>query len=216
MRRAKTDKSRAARLIQRRLDKAYPNARCALDHQNPLQLLVATILSAQCTDVRVNMVTPELFRRFPTAQSLAEADQDELERLIQSTGFYRNKAKNIRRCAQMLVEKHAGQVPRTMEELLELPGVARKTANVVLGNAFGVPGLVVDTHMIRLARRMGLTRQADPVKIERDLCEQLPAKDWTMFSHQMIHHGRRVCIARKPRCQECCVNDLCPKVGVKR
>lgn len=210
---ARDRKVRAA-AIAAALRQEYPDAECALVHKNPLQLLVATILSAQCTDARVNMVTPALFKRFPDAASFANGDLDELQRLIQSTGFFRNKAKNIKACCQLLVSKHKGKVPGTMEELLELPGVARKTANVVLGNAFGVPGLTIDTHMGRLSRRMGLTRHADPVKVERDLAELLPEEEWTIFSHRMIHHGRRVCSARKPRCSDCVVLSLCPRIGV--
>lgn len=206
--------ARRARAIDRRLAKAYPDAKCALDHKNPLELLVATILSAQCTDARVNMVTPALFRKYPNARALAAADPAELEHAIQSTGFFRNKAKNIRAACQILVERHGGKVPPTMEELLELPGVARKTANVILGNAFGVPGITVDTHLGRLSRRMGLTTHQDPVKVERDLAELLPPIEWTMFSHRMIHHGRRICTARKPLCNQCPVEDLCPKIGV--
>jgi endonuclease III len=211
----KTDplKSRARR-IARALAVLYPEAPCALAFASPLQLLVATILSAQCTDARVNLVTPALFARFPDAAAFAAADRAELERLIQSTGFYRNKARNIQLCCRALVEKHGGQVPSTMEELTPLPGVGRKTANVVLGTAFGTPGLPVDTHVARLSRRMGLTSHADPVKIERDLTGLLPRKEWTMFGHRMIHHGRRVCHARRPQCDGCGLAKLCPRVGV--
>lgn len=205
-----------AQAIQRGLAKLYPDAQCALVHKNPLELLVATILSAQCTDIRVNQVTPGLFSRYPTAAAFATAKLPELEKAIQSTGFFRNKARNIQRACQILVEKHGGEVPRTMEELLELPGVARKTANVVLGNAFGIPGITVDTHMGRLARRMGLTRHEDPVKVEMDLCELVPRSDWTIFSHRMIHHGRRVCAARRPLCDRCVIAKSCFKVGVER
>lgn len=205
-----------ARAIQRGLARLYPDARCALVHKNPLELLVATILSAQCTDVRVNQVTPGLFARYSTAAAFATAKLSELEKAIQSTGFFRNKARNIQRACQLLMEKHGGQVPQTMEELLELPGVARKTANVVLGNAFGVPGITVDTHMGRLARRMGLTRHEDPVKVEMDLSELVPRADWTIFSHRMIHHGRQVCAARKPLCDRCTIAKSCLKIGVER
>ena len=206
---------RYARAIARRLAKLYPDAECALRHENPLQLLIATILSAQCTDTRVNKVTPALFRRYRTAEAFAEAKLSELEEAVRTTGFFRNKAKNIKACCERIVKRHGGQVPRTMEELLELAGVARKTANVVLGNAFDVPGLVVDTHVGRLARRMGMTAQKNPVKVEADLCRLLPAKIWTDFSHWMIHHGRRVCSARKPRCEECSLNEVCPRAGVE-
>lgn len=211
---AERDRARWAGTVARRLNKLFPDAKCALEHKTPLQLLVSTILSAQCTDKRVNMVTPVLFARFPTAQALADADLADLEEIIRSTGFYRNKAKNIKACCRMIVDRFGGRVPATMEELLELPGVARKTANVVLGNAFDVPGLVVDTHVSRISRRLGLTRETDPVKIERDLMDLLPASEWTMFSHRVIHLGRAICDARKPKCPECIFRDDCPRVGV--
>jgi endonuclease-3 len=200
-----------ARRVRLALDKLYPDAHCALHHKTPLQLLVATILSAQCTDVRVNMVTPAVFARYPDAFAFANADQAELEKLIQSTGFFRNKAKNIIACCRQIVEKHNGEVPRTMEELVPLPGVGRKTANVILGNAFNVPGIPVDTHVTRLSFRMGLTTHTDPVKIEIDLMELIPKKHWTMFGHQMIFHGRQICHARKPMCEQCSLNSFCPK-----
>jgi len=203
-----------AKQIAAGLARLYPDAKCALDHENPLQLLIATILSAQCTDVRVNMVTPALFARYPDAAAFANADVGELETAIQSTGFFRNKAKNIMACCKLIVEKHGGEVPGTMEELFVLPGIGRKTANVILGNAFDTPGITVDTHVQRLSRRMGLTKEEDPVKIERGLMELIPQKDWTMFSHRMIFHGRQVCYARKPRCEECTLNKVCPKIGV--
>ena len=203
-----------AKQIAAGLAKLYPDAKCALDHENPLQLLIATILSAQCTDVRVNMVTPALFARYPDARAFANADVGELETAIQSTGFFRNKAKNIMACCKLIVEKHGGEVPGTMEELFVLPGIGRKTANVILGNAFDTPGITVDTHVQRLSRRMGLTKEEDPVKIEHDLMELIPEKNWTMFSHRMIFHGRQVCYARKPRCEECTLNKVCPKIGV--
>ncbi len=206
-------KSRARRIV-RRLAEVYPEAPCALVFADPLQLLVATILSAQCTDARVNRVTPALFARYPNAAAFADADRAELERLIQSTGFFRNKARNIQLCCRRIVEHHYGQVPSTMEELTPLPGVGRKTANVVLGNAFAVPGIPVDTHVGRLSRRMGLTVHADPVKIERDLMALIPRQEWTMFGHRMIHHGRKVCHARTPRCEECDLAKLCPRCGV--
>lgn len=209
------DKRRAARIV-RALEKHYPDAQCALVHDSPLQLLVATILSAQCTDERVNLVTRDLFKNYPTAGHLAKAPLPRLESIIKTTGFFRNKAKNIRDCCRMLVEHHGGEVPRTLEELVELPGVGRKTANVVLGTAFGVPsGVVVDTHVGRLSWRLGLTAEKDPVKAERDLMEQLPRKAWIDFSHRMIHHGRRICKARKPLCDECPLDSLCPRIGVK-
>jgi endonuclease-3 len=205
----------AAAAIAAELGHLYPNARCALHHENPLQLLVATILSAQCTDTRVNLVTPALFARYPDAAAFANADQSELESMIASTGFFRNKAKNIIACCRAIVDNHGGEVPGTMEELVPLAGIGRKTANVVLGNAFDVPGIPVDTHVARLSQRMGLTQHADPVKIERDLMALLPADEWTMFGHRMIYHGRQVCHARKPGCESCTIRDICPKVGVK-
>lgn len=203
-----------ARAINKGLAKLYPDAHCALHFNNPLQLLIATVLSAQCTDVRVNLVTPALFKRYPDARSIAEADIAELERLIQSTGFFRNKARNIKACCQLLVDKHGGEVPATLDELVPLPGIGRKTANVVLGNAYGVPGITVDTHVGRLARRMGFTSHEDAVKVERDLMELIPKKDWTNFSHRMIFHGRQVCGARNPDCEHCTLAKLCPKIGV--
>ncbi len=203
-----------ARQLVRGLARLYPDAVCALHHDNPLQLLIATILSAQCTDVRVNMVTPGLFARFPDAAAFAGAQPRELETAIQSTGFFRNKARNIMACCQQLLERHGGEVPRTMEDLVQLPGVGRKTANVILGNAFDVPGITVDTHVGRLSRRLGLTAATDPEKVEEDLMELLPKKEWTMFSHRMIFHGRQVCFARKPNCAGCTLAKFCPKVGV--
>lgn len=200
-----------ARLIDRRLAKAYPGARCSLDHTSPFELLVATILSAQCTDERVNLVTPALFRRFPTPEHFAGAATEEIEAHVRSTGFFRNKARAIKGAATLLAERFGGRVPDTMEELLILPGVARKTANVVLGTAYGrASGVVVDTHVQRVSRRLGLTVEEDPAKIERDLMALLPAAVWVGFSHRMIQHGRRICAARKPRCSACPVNDLCP------
>ena len=203
-----------ARTINRRLARMYPDARCALHHDNALQLLIATILSAQCTDVRVNMVTPALFARYPDANAFASANPRELETLIQSTGFFRNKARNIIACCRKIVDEHGGEVPATLEELVPLPGVGRKTANVVLGDAFDTPGITVDTHVGRLSRRLGLTTQTDAEKVERDLMKLLPRKDWTVFSHRMIFHGRQVCGARKPNCAGCALNDICPKIGV--
>ena len=195
----------------RRLALEYPDAHCALDFRNPYQLLVATILSAQCTDVRVNMVTPTLFARYPDAAALADADRGTLEELIKSTGFFRSKAKNLVGMAQALVDRHGGRVPQTMEALTALPGVGRKTANVILGNAFGKnEGIVVDTHVARLTQRLGLTRHTDPVKIEQDEMKLFPRDQWTMLSHLLIEHGRRVCLARSPRCERCVLADLCP------
>jgi endonuclease-3 len=204
---------RAGRIV-RRLAGLYPDAHCALHHDGPLQLLVATILSAQCTDVRVNLVTPALFARYPDAHAFATADPRELEKLIQSTGFFRNKARNIIQCCRQLVDQHGGAVPATMEELVPLPGVGRKTANVILGTAFDTPGITVDTHVGRLSRRLGLTAATDPVKVEQDLMRLLPRKEWTMFSHRLIFHGRQVCHARKPDCAGCKLASLCPKTGV--
>jgi endonuclease-3 len=197
------------------LARLYPDARCALEHENPLQLLIATILSAQCTDARVNQVTPALFACYPRAESFANADPGALETAIQSTGFFRNKARNIMACCRQLVERHGGQVPGTMEDLVQLPGVGRKTANVILGSAFDTPGITVDTHVGRLSRRLGLTTETDPEKVERDLMALIPRKDWTMFSHRLIFHGRQVCHARKPNCAGCALAALCPKVGVQ-
>lgn len=198
------------------LAELYPDAHCALDYTTPLQLLIATILSAQCTDARVNMVTPALFAKYKDARAFADAKLEDLETAIQSTGFFRNKAKNIQACCRSLVEQHKGEVPGTIEELVPLAGVGRKTANVILGNAFGVPGITVDTHVGRLSYRMGLTRHEDPVKIERDLMALVPAEDWTMFSHRTIFHGRQVCHSRKPNCEGCAVIALCPKRGVSK
>jgi endonuclease-3 len=197
--------------ILRRLKRAYPDASCALEHQDAFQLIVATILSAQCTDVRVNMVTPALFARYPNAQALAAARQEDVEEIIRSTGFFRNKAKNLIAMANALVERHDGAVPHSMEELSVLPGVGRKTANVVLGNAFGInEGVTVDTHVARLSQLLRLTRQQDPVKIERDLMPLFRRKDWALLSHLLIFHGRQICIARRPQCGACVLADLCP------
>jgi endonuclease-3 len=207
-------KKRAARVF-RRLAKAYPDARCALEHGSPLELLVATILSAQCTDVRVNQVTPALFRKYRTAADYARAPAGELEDAIRSTGFFNAKARSLRRAGAAIAAEHGGKVPDTMEELVRLPGVGRKTANVVLGNAFGKDeGFVVDTHVGRLARRLGFTRHTDPDKIEEDLIAIVPKGRRTMAAHELIFHGRSICMARKPRCEVCPVNPLCPKIGV--
>jgi endonuclease-3 len=208
-------RTRAGKIV-RKLAEVYPDAHCALHYANPLQLLVATILSAQCTDERVNRVTPALFARYPDAHAFAAADPAELEKLIQSTGFFRNKAKNIIACCRQLVELHGGEVPGTMEELVPLPGVGRKTANVILGNAFDVPGIPVDTHVGRLSQRMGLSVHDDPVKIERDLMALIARKEWTMFGHRMIFHGRQMCHARKPQCEECPLAALCPRQGMDK
>lgn len=198
-----------------RLHEAYPDAACSLGHETPLQLLIATILSAQCTDARVNMVTPELFRRFPDARALADAPAGELEEAIRSTGFFNAKARSIRGAARAIVEKHGGEVPTEMEPLVALPGVGRKTANVVLGNSgFAPGGVVVDTHVGRLARRLGWTRQEDPEKVESELNALVPRDEWVYLSHALIEHGRAVCTARSPRCAECPLEELCPKVGV--
>jgi len=204
------DNPRVAKIIAL-LEKEHPDAKIALNHSNPLELLVATILSAQCTDERVNVVTRSLFKKYRRAGDYAKADLKELEREIRPTGFYRNKAKNIRACGKMLVEEFGSQVPKTMEEILELPGVARKTANVVLSNAYGiVEGIAVDTHVRRLAQRLGLTKNDDPVKIEQDLMNLVPRDKWMRFTDLLIFHGRRICIAKKPKCEECVLNKLCP------
>jgi endonuclease-3 len=198
------------------LKRIYPDAHCALHFSTPLQLLIATILSAQCTDERVNQVTPALFARCPDAGSLAAISQKELEKIIHSTGFYRAKARSLRSCAASLVAEHDGKVPRTMEELHQLAGVGRKTANVVLGNAFGLAeGVVVDTHVGRLSRRMGLTRHLDPVKVESALVRLIPKEDWTLVSHLLIAHGRRRCMARNPNCTQCELRKLCPQRCLK-
>lgn len=197
------------------LKKRYPDAKCTLDFRNPLQLLIATILSAQCTDERVNKVTKDLFKKFKRAEDYAKAKPEILENDIRSTGFYKNKTKSIVGCCKKIVEKYEGNVPSSMEELVNLGGVGRKTANVILGNAFGIPGMVVDTHVKRVTHRLGLTKNQDPVKIEYDLMELMPQKEWTQFSHLIIFHGRNTCMARKPLCDKCVVRALCPKVGVK-
>jgi endonuclease-3 len=196
--------------LLRRLEAAYPNAECALHHRSPWELLVATILSAQCTDARVNIVTPELFRKFPTPKAMSEASLPAIEEEIRSTGFYHNKAKSISGAAKRLVSDFGSKVPQTMAELLTIPGAARKTANVVLGVAFNVAeGLVVDTHVLRLANRLGLTQSSDPKQVEQDLMKIIPRDHWIQFSHELIHHGRQICVARKPRCIECTLETLC-------
>ena len=205
------DEKKRARKIISRLRKAYPDARCSLDHASPLELLVATILSAQCTDERVNAVTAELFRKYRRPEDYAAVAQEELEQDIRPTGFFRNKAKAIQGACKLIVERHGGRVPEAMEELLELPGVARKTANVVLGNAFGIAsGVVVDTHVSRLSQRLALSLETQPEKIERDLSALVPRADWIEFPHLLIAHGRAVCKARAPLCSECSLLDLCP------
>ncbi|NLF07886.1 MAG: endonuclease III [Pirellulaceae bacterium] len=207
-------KRHAAR-IARLLDKHYPDATCSLDFRSPLELLVATILSAQCTDERVNVVTKDLFRRYPTAADYARAPLAQLENDVKSTGFFRNKAKSIKNCCQALVEDYGGRVPKDIEQLVALPGIGRKTANVILGTAFGIAtGVVVDTHVARLSRRMGLSAEKAPEKIERDLMALFPEKEWIALSHRLIQHGRRVCTARKPSCGECPLESDCPKIDV--
>ena len=209
------DKKERAGVIIKRLKKEYPDAHCALNHTNAFELLIATILSAQCTDERVNIVTANLFRKYRQPQDYLSVAREELERDIHSTGFFRNKAKNIQAACEKIVEVFGGEIPQTMDELLTLNGVARKTANVVLGNAFGIAsGVVVDTHVSRLSQRLGLTAETVPEKIERDLQELVPEKDWIMFPHWLISHGRKICQARKPKCPECVLNDICPKIGV--
>lgn len=203
---------RAARIV-RGLFAAHPDARCELEHSTPYELLVATILSAQCTDKRVNAVTPGLFARYPTVREMAGADIEDVETRIHSTGFYRNKAKSLVSMAQAVVRDHGGEIPSTLDQLVGLPGVGRKTANVVLGNAFGIPGMVVDTHVGRISRRLGLTRETDPVKVERDLTALVDPEHWTALAHAMIFHGRRVCAARKPACGQCSIREDCPSAA---
>jgi endonuclease III len=209
------DKEKQTAEVIKRLKKIYPDAHCALNHSNAFELLVATIMSAQCTDDRVNIVTATLFRKYRTPQDYVDVDLEELTQDIKSINFFNNKAKNIQAMAAKIVENFGGEVPQTMGELLTLNGVARKTANVVLGNAFGIAsGVVVDTHVSRLSQRLGLTEETTPEKIEKDLAELVPKKDWVMFPHWMIFHGRQVCNARKAKCDECKLNDICPKIGV--
>ena len=203
--------------VVRLLRRHYPAATCSLDFHTPLELLVATILSAQCTDERVNIVTKDLFRKYRSAADYAQAPIAELEKDIQSTGFYRNKAKSIQNCCRLLVQQYDGQVPQDIDQLVELPGIGRKTANVILGTAFGIAsGVVVDTHVTRLSHRLGLSQQKDAEKIEKDLMAVIPSKEWVAFSHRMIQHGRKVCVARKPQCDVCPFNPICPKVGVEQ
>ena len=201
-------------LVIRELDRLYSDSPTELNFRTPLQLMVAVMLSAQCTDKRVNLVTPSLFARYPTAHDFATSDKTELESYVQSTGFFRNKAKNIRAACQALIERHDGEVPRTLEELVALPGLGRKSANCVLGDAFDTPGITVDTHVGRLSRRLGFTKYTDPVKVEFQLMKLLPQEAWTRVSHQLILHGRRVCASRSPQCDACTLATLCPKTGV--
>ena len=211
-----SDKNKLTRQIIKRLKKEYPDAHCALIHSNAFELLIATILSAQCTDVRVNIVTADLFRKYRQPEDYLKVSPEELEQDIRSTGFFRNKAKNIQAACEKIVENFGGEIPQTMEEILTLNGVARKTANVVLGNAFGITsGVVVDTHVSRLSQRLGLTVETTPEKIENDLAELVPKKDWIIFPHLLIWHGRAVCQARKPKCAECVLEDLCPSSSLK-
>ena len=212
-----TDKKQRTNEIIKRLKKEYPDAHCALDHTNAFELLVATILSAQCTDVRVNIVTATLFRKYRVPQDYLNVSQEELAQDIKSINFFNNKTKSIQGTAQKLVENFGGEVPQTMDELLTLNGVARKTANVVMGNAFGIAsGVVVDTHVSRLSQRLGITEETTPEKIEKNLNEIVPKKDWVMFPHWLISHGRKICIARKPKCDECVLSDICPKNGLNQ
>ncbi len=204
------NKKKRIRAIFRSLKRAYPDSRCALRFRTPWELLVATVLSAQCTDKLVNQVTPALFKKYPSVRAFAAADPREVEAKVRSTGFYRNKTKNILGAAKAILEKFGGKVPACMEDLVTIPGVGRKTANVILGNAFGIPGIPVDTHMIRINRLLGLTRHTDPVKIEFDLMELVPQKNWTLYSHLIIHHGRARCFARRPDCRHCEIRELCP------
>lgn len=212
MRENLTEKTKRVLKIIEIFKKVYKDADCTLDYMSPLQLLIATQLAAQCTDARVNMVTPALFRRYPTVYDFAEADPDELSSLIHSTGFYRNKTKNIIACCKKLISDFGGEVPKTMDELLSLPGVGRKTANLVLGDCFGIPGIVVDTHAGRLARRMGFTKNTDPYKVELDLVKIVPPEEQADFCHRLVFHGREFCDARKPRCLDCPVSEICPKI----
>ena len=209
-----TAEQSSARSIYRILTKEYPDARCELDFNSPLELLVATVLSAQCTDKRVNTVTPVLFNRFPTVTKLAGAKISEIEKIIYSTGFYRSKAKNIKGLAKKILKDFNGEVPKTLAQLVTLPGVGRKTANVVLGNAFGIPGLTVDTHFGRLSRRFRWSQETDPVKVENDVAKLIPKKEWTLLSHKLIWHGRRICHSRKPECGICPLAKLCPSAGI--
>jgi len=209
----KVDKNEAVERIKKIypiLKKTYPDARVSLDFKTPLELLISTILAAQCTDVRVNIVAKDIYKKYRSAKDWAAADVSEIENDIRSTGFYRNKAKAIKATARKIIDEFGGEVPKTMDELLSLPGVGRKTANVLLGNAYGIPGIVTDTHVIRLSRRIGLSENSDPVKLEFDLMEIVPKKNWTLFSHLLVFHGRAICMARKPDCQHCPISKYCP------
>ena len=212
---AKSDEKRYARKVLRRLCREYPDAVCSLNFNNPLELLVATILSAQCTDKRVKLVTEDLFQKYTGAVDYAAAPLGALEKDIESTGFFRNKAKNIQACCRILVDSYDSQVPQNMDQLIQMPGIGRKTANVVLGTAFSVAsGVVVDTHVGRISRRLGLSAEKNAEKVEKDLMAVLPKKEWIAFSHRMIQHGRRYCTARKPKCEECPLESICPRIGV--
>jgi endonuclease-3 len=214
MRKSLPEKKVRAKAIYRQLTKNYPNVRCELDYNSAFQLLVATVLSAQCTDKRVNQTTPALFKKYPNPKKMAKADLIDIQRLVKSTGFYRAKAKNIKTLSNKIMEEFDGDVPRDLEDLITLPGVGRKTANVVLGHAFGIPGITVDTHFGRLSRRFGWSKQSDPVKVEFEVGELIPEKEWTNLSQRMIWHGRRVCHARKPACGACPLAKLCPSYGI--
>ncbi len=208
------EKKVRAKVIYRQLSKSYPNVRCELDYKNAFQLLVATVLSAQCTDKRVNQTTPALFKKYPNPQKMAKADLRDIQKLVKSTGFFRAKAKNIKSLSNKIMEKFDGKVPSNLEDLITLPGVGRKTANVVLGHAFGIPGITVDTHFGRLSRRFGWSKQNNPVKVEFEVGELIPEKEWTNLSQRMIWHGRRVCHSRKPACGACALAKLCPSYGI--
>jgi endonuclease-3 len=208
------EKKVRAKAIYRQLTKSYPNVRCELDYRNPFQLLVATVLSAQCTDKRVNQTTPALFKKYPNPKKMAKADVKDIQRLVKSTGFYRAKAKNIKALSNKIMEEFDGDVPSNIDDLITLPGVGRKTANVVLGHAFGIPGITVDTHFGRLSRRFGWSKQSDPVKVEFEVGELIAEKEWTNLSQRMIWHGRRVCHSRKPACGACPIANLCPSYGI--
>jgi endonuclease-3 len=214
MRESLPEKKVRAKVIYRQLSKSYPNVRCELDYKNAFQLLVATVLSAQCTDKRVNQTTPALFKKYPNPQKMAKADLRDIQKLVKSTGFFRAKAKNIKGLSNVIAEKFDGNVPSNLEDLITLPGVGRKTANVVLGHAFGIPGITVDTHFGRLSRRFGWSKQNNPVKVEFEVGELIPEKEWTNLSQRMIWHGRRVCHSRKPACGACALAKLCPSYGI--
>jgi endonuclease-3 len=214
MRESLPEKKVRAKVIYRQLSKSYPNVRCELDYKNAFQLLVATVLSAQCTDKRVNQTTPALFKKYPNPQKMAKAEVRDIQKLVKSTGFFRAKAKNIKGLSNKIMEKFDGKVPSNLENLITLPGVGRKTANVVLGHAFGIPGITVDTHFGRLSRRFGWSKQNNPVKVEFEVGELIPEKEWTNLSQRMIWHGRRVCHSRKPACGACALAKLCPSYGI--